>query len=158
MFGFKIIIQYEQGVVFRFGRALPGIRQPGLTWVNPFTDGFRKVNMQIVAAVMPAQEAITRDNVMLQVDAVVSTASSIRSRRHQRAGLHLRGVAGRPDLAAVGDRPEQHGQPEPAAATGLDAAAPPPVPGLAGPTVSAGLPASVGLTAPLKAAENTSHA
>jgi regulator of protease activity HflC (stomatin/prohibitin superfamily) len=71
MFGFKIITQYEQGVVFRWGRALPGIRQPGLTWVNPFTDRLRKVNMQIVAAAVPSQEAITRDNVTLRVDAVV---------------------------------------------------------------------------------------
>jgi regulator of protease activity HflC (stomatin/prohibitin superfamily) len=71
MFGFKVITQYEQGIVFRFGRALPGIRQPGLTWVNPSTDRLRKVNMQIVAAVVPAQEAITRDNVTLKVDAVV---------------------------------------------------------------------------------------
>src|SRR3984957_8238842 len=71
MFGFKIINQYEQGIVFRFGRALPGLRQPGLTWVNPFTDRLRKVNMQIVAAAVPSQEAITRDNVTLRVDAVV---------------------------------------------------------------------------------------
>ena len=71
MFGFKIINQYEQGLVFRFGRALPGLRQPGLTWVNPFTDRLRKVNMQIVAAAVPSQEAITRDNVTLRVDAVV---------------------------------------------------------------------------------------
>ena len=71
MFGFKIIKQYERGVVFRFGRVLPGIRQPGLTWVNPFTDRLRKVNMQIVAAAVPAQEAITRDNVTMRVDAVV---------------------------------------------------------------------------------------
>ena len=71
MFGFKVITQYEQGIVFRLGRALPGIRQPGLTWVNPLTDRLRKVNMQIVAAVVPAQEAITRDNVTLKVDAVV---------------------------------------------------------------------------------------
>ncbi len=71
MFGFKIINQYEQGIVFRFGRALPGLRQPGLTWVNPFSDRLRKVNMQIVAAAVPSQEAITRDNVTLRVDAVV---------------------------------------------------------------------------------------
>jgi regulator of protease activity HflC (stomatin/prohibitin superfamily) len=71
MFGFKIINQVEQGIVFRWGRALPGIRQPGLTWVNPFTDRLRKVNMQIVVAAVPAQEAITRDNVTLRVDAVV---------------------------------------------------------------------------------------
>jgi len=71
MFGFKVISQYEQGLVFRFGRALPGLRQPGLTWVNPFTDRLRKVNMQIVVAAVPSQEAITRDNVTLRVDAVV---------------------------------------------------------------------------------------
>ena len=71
MFGFKVINQYEQGIVFRFGRVLPDIRQPGLTWVNPFTDRLRKVNMQIVVAAVPAQEAITRDNVTMRVDAVV---------------------------------------------------------------------------------------
>ena len=71
MFGFKVISQYEQGLVFRFGRALPGLRQPGLTWVNPFSDRLRKVNMQIVVAAVPSQEAITRDNVTLRVDAVV---------------------------------------------------------------------------------------
>ncbi|HZR55172.1 MAG TPA: slipin family protein [Streptosporangiaceae bacterium] len=71
MFGFKIITQYEQGIVFRWGRALPGLRQPGLTWVNPFTDRLRKVNMQIIVAAVPGQEAITRDNVTVKVDAVV---------------------------------------------------------------------------------------
>jgi regulator of protease activity HflC (stomatin/prohibitin superfamily) len=71
MFGFKIITQYERGIVFRFGRALPGTREAGLTWVNPFTDRLRKVNMQIIAAAVPGQEAITRDNVTLRVDAVV---------------------------------------------------------------------------------------
>jgi regulator of protease activity HflC (stomatin/prohibitin superfamily) len=71
MFGFKIISQYEHGIVFRFGRALPGVREPGLTWVNPFSDRLRKVNMQVTVAAVPAQEAITRDNVSLRVDAVV---------------------------------------------------------------------------------------
>jgi regulator of protease activity HflC (stomatin/prohibitin superfamily) len=71
VFGFKIISQFERGVVFRWGRLLPGVREPGLTWVNPFTDRLRKVNMQIVVAAVPAQEAITRDNVTLTVDAVV---------------------------------------------------------------------------------------
>jgi regulator of protease activity HflC (stomatin/prohibitin superfamily) len=71
MFGFKVIAQYEKGIVFRWGRALPGTREPGLTWVNPFTDRLRKVNMQIVVAAVPGQEAITRDNVTLRVDAVV---------------------------------------------------------------------------------------
>lgn len=71
MFGFKIIRQYEQGIVFRWGRALPGTRKPGLIWINPVTDRLRKVNMQITVAPVPAQETITRDNVTLRVDAVV---------------------------------------------------------------------------------------
>jgi regulator of protease activity HflC (stomatin/prohibitin superfamily) len=71
MFGFKVITQYEKGLVFRFGKAQPGLREAGLTWVNPFTSRLRKVNMQIVVAAVPGQEAITRDNVTLRVDAVV---------------------------------------------------------------------------------------
>jgi regulator of protease activity HflC (stomatin/prohibitin superfamily) len=71
MFGFKVINQYEQGIVFRFGKMQPAARQPGLTWVNPFSDRLRKVNMQIVAATVPGQEGITRDNVTVRVDAVV---------------------------------------------------------------------------------------
>ena len=69
VFGFKIISQYERGVVYGWGRALPGIREPGLTWVNPFTDRLRKVNMQITVAAVPGQETITRDNVTMRVDA-----------------------------------------------------------------------------------------
>jgi regulator of protease activity HflC (stomatin/prohibitin superfamily) len=71
VFGFRIIRQYEQGIVFRFGRALPGVRKPGLIWVNPFTSRLVKVNMQIAVVGVPAQETITRDNVTLKVDAVV---------------------------------------------------------------------------------------
>ncbi len=71
MFGFKVINQYEQGVVFRWGKMLPDIRQPGLTWVNPVSDRLRKVNMQIIAATVPSQDGITRDNVTVRVDAVI---------------------------------------------------------------------------------------
>jgi regulator of protease activity HflC (stomatin/prohibitin superfamily) len=71
VFGFKIIRQYEQGIVFRWGRALPGVRKPGLIWINPFTSRLVKVNMQIAVVGVPAQETITRDNVTLKVDAVV---------------------------------------------------------------------------------------
>jgi regulator of protease activity HflC (stomatin/prohibitin superfamily) len=71
MFGFKVINQYEQGIVFRWGKMLPEIRQPGLTWVNPISDRLRKVNMQIIATAVPGQDGITRDNVTVRVDAVV---------------------------------------------------------------------------------------
>ena len=71
MFGFRVITQYEQGIVFRWGRAMPDTRQPGLNWINPLTSKLRKVNMQVIVAPVPAQEGITRDNVTVRVDAVV---------------------------------------------------------------------------------------
>jgi regulator of protease activity HflC (stomatin/prohibitin superfamily) len=67
----RVVQQYEQGIVFRFGRVLEGPRQAGLTLIRPFGDRLQKVNMQIVAMAVPAQEGITRDNVSVRVDAVV---------------------------------------------------------------------------------------
>jgi len=67
----RVITQFERGVVFRFGRALPELRGPGLTVLRPLADRLRKVNMQIVTMPVPAQEGITRDNVTVKVDAVV---------------------------------------------------------------------------------------
>ena len=67
----RVITQFERGVVFRFGRALPELRGPGLTVLLPVADRLRKVNMQIVTMPVPAQEGITRDNVTVRVDAVV---------------------------------------------------------------------------------------
>src|ERR1700735_3196098 len=67
----RVVQQYEQGIIFRFGRVLPGTRGPGLTLLRPFGDRMQKVNMQIVAMAVPAQEGITRDNVSVRVDAVV---------------------------------------------------------------------------------------
>jgi regulator of protease activity HflC (stomatin/prohibitin superfamily) len=63
--------QYEQGIVFRFGKVLPGTRGPGLHLIRPFGDRMQKVNMQIVAMTVPAQDGITKDNVTVRVDAVV---------------------------------------------------------------------------------------
>jgi regulator of protease activity HflC (stomatin/prohibitin superfamily) len=50
---------------------LPGTRGAGLTLIRPVGDRMQKVNMQIVAMAVPAQEGITRDNVTVRVDAVV---------------------------------------------------------------------------------------
>ena len=67
----RVIKQFERGLVFRFGRVLPGIRGPGLNLIIPGIDKLRKVNMQIVTMPVPAQDGITRDNVTVKVDAVV---------------------------------------------------------------------------------------
>src|SRR6266542_1733539 len=68
---FKVVQQYERGIIFRCGRVLPGTRGAGLTVIRPFGDRMQKVNMQIVAMAVPAQDGITRDNVTVRVDAVV---------------------------------------------------------------------------------------
>jgi regulator of protease activity HflC (stomatin/prohibitin superfamily) len=67
----RVVQQYERGLIFRFGRVLPETRGPGLTVIRPVGDRMQKVNMQIIAMAVPAQEGITRDNVSVRVDAVV---------------------------------------------------------------------------------------
>jgi len=67
----RIIRQFERGVVYRFGRVQPGVRQPGLTFLIPIADHLQKVNMQIITLPVPAQDGITCDNVTVRVDAVI---------------------------------------------------------------------------------------
>ena len=68
---FKVVQQYEEGILFRWGKVMPQVRGPGFHMISPIGDAMRKVNMQIVALPIPAQEGITRDNVSVRVDAVV---------------------------------------------------------------------------------------
>jgi regulator of protease activity HflC (stomatin/prohibitin superfamily) len=68
---FKVVQQFEQGIVFRFGKIQSPPRGAGLTVIRPVGDRLQKVNMQIVAMAVPAQDGITRDNVTVRVDAVV---------------------------------------------------------------------------------------
>ena len=68
---FRVIKQYERGVVYRFGRVQTAVRGPGLTWLIPIADRLDKVNMQIITMPIPAQDGITRDNVTVRVDAVI---------------------------------------------------------------------------------------
>jgi regulator of protease activity HflC (stomatin/prohibitin superfamily) len=67
----RVIKQFEQGVVLRFGRLQGEPRGPGLTLLAPAADRLHKVNMQVITMPVPAQEGITRDNVTVKVDAVV---------------------------------------------------------------------------------------
>jgi regulator of protease activity HflC (stomatin/prohibitin superfamily) len=66
----RILWQYERGVVFRFGK-MRGERGPGLNLIIPFIDKMVKVDMRVETLVVEPQEVITRDNVTVQVDAVV---------------------------------------------------------------------------------------
>ena len=67
----RVVDQFEQGVVLRFGRLHGAPRGPGLTLLAPGADRLHKVNMQVITMPVPAQEGITRDNVTVKVDAVV---------------------------------------------------------------------------------------
>lgn len=66
----KIVNQYEQGVVLRFGR-LMRIRNPGFNMIIPLVDRMIKVDLRVVTMVVEPQEVITKDNVTIKVDAVV---------------------------------------------------------------------------------------
>jgi regulator of protease activity HflC (stomatin/prohibitin superfamily) len=66
----KIVYQYEAGVVFRLGR-LEKTRAPGIRFIIPFLDRMRKIDTRTITMDVPSQEAITRDNVTLKVNAVV---------------------------------------------------------------------------------------
>jgi regulator of protease activity HflC (stomatin/prohibitin superfamily) len=66
----KIVQEYERGVIFRLGRLI-GAKGPGLFFIIPMIDRMVKVDLRVVSLDIPSQEAITRDNVTLKVNAVV---------------------------------------------------------------------------------------
>ena len=66
----RIAQEYERGVVFRLGR-FTGVRGPGLFMIIPFIERSVKVDLRVVTMDVPSQEAITKDNVTVKVNAVV---------------------------------------------------------------------------------------
>lgn len=68
--GIKIINQYERGVILTLGK-YSGIRQPGLRVVIPVIQQMTKVDVRSTPVDVPRQEVITKDNVTINVDAVV---------------------------------------------------------------------------------------
>ncbi|MBI5805451.1 slipin family protein [candidate division TA06 bacterium] len=67
---FKILREYERGVVFRLGRYV-GTRGPGLIILIPLFEKMVKVTLRTVALDVPPQEVITKDNVSVKVNAVM---------------------------------------------------------------------------------------
>jgi len=68
--GFRIVNEYEQGVVLRLGR-FTGVKTAGLKWIIPFVDRMIVIDMRITAEQVPPQDVITRDNVSVKVNAVI---------------------------------------------------------------------------------------
>jgi regulator of protease activity HflC (stomatin/prohibitin superfamily) len=68
----KILREYERGVIFRLGRALPQAKGPGVILVFRPIDQIVRISLrQEVLEVLP-QDVITRDNVTIKVNAVVT--------------------------------------------------------------------------------------
>jgi regulator of protease activity HflC (stomatin/prohibitin superfamily) len=67
----KILNEYERGVIFRLGKALPKPKGPGLIIVAWPIDRMVRVGLRTVVLDVPPQDVITRDNVTVKVNAVV---------------------------------------------------------------------------------------
>ena len=67
-----ILREYERGVVFRLGKVLPQPKGPGVILVfRPF-DQIVRVSLRQEVLEVPPQDVITRDNVTIKVNAVIT--------------------------------------------------------------------------------------
>lgn len=66
----KIMAEYQRIVIFRLGRLL-GIKGPGLVFIIPMIDNIIKLDLRTRVIDVPKQRVITKDNVTVDVDAVV---------------------------------------------------------------------------------------
>jgi regulator of protease activity HflC (stomatin/prohibitin superfamily) len=66
----KILREYERGVIFRLGRLIAA-KGPGIIFLIPIVDRMVRVSLRTVVMDVPEQDVITKDNVSLQVNAVV---------------------------------------------------------------------------------------
>lgn len=119
-FSIRVVNEYERGVIFRLGRLI-GAKGPGLFILLPFVDRMVKVDLRTITLDVPAQEAITRDNVTVKVNAVVyfrvvePTAAVVRIMDHIRATSQisqttLRSVLGQSELDELLGQREQINQ------------------------------------------------
>ena len=108
----RIAMEYERGVLFRFGR-FKGIRGPGLYFIYPFgIDRVVTVELRINTVSAEQQETITRDSVTIKVNAVlwykvvnperaVIAVDNAASAVYQIALTSLRNIIGQHDLDEV---------------------------------------------------------
>ena len=68
--GLKVVNEYERGVRFFLGK-YTGLMNPGLNLVLPVLMSWQKVDLRVKAVDVPDQDAITKDNVSLKVNAVL---------------------------------------------------------------------------------------
>src|SRR5579863_5793783 len=68
----KILRDYERAVIFRLGRALPTPKGPGIILVFRPLDQMIRISLRQEVLEVPPQDVITRDNVTIKVNAVVT--------------------------------------------------------------------------------------
>lgn len=68
--GLKIVKEYQRGVRFTLGK-FTGMMNPGLRVVVPIIQSWNRVDIRVKAIDVPDQDAITKDNVSLKVNAVL---------------------------------------------------------------------------------------
>ena len=66
----KQVNQYQKGVKFMLGKYI-GLMNPGWRLVFPIIQSYRKVDLRVKAVDVPSQEAITKDNISVSVNAVI---------------------------------------------------------------------------------------
>ena len=67
----RVVTEYERSVFFRLGHVRPEAKGPGLIFRIPIFDRLVKVTLRVEVVDIPPQAVITKDNVTIQVDAVV---------------------------------------------------------------------------------------
>jgi regulator of protease activity HflC (stomatin/prohibitin superfamily) len=106
---FKILREYERGVVFTLGRVGRKAAGPGLIILIPMIQQIRKIDMRTLVHDVPTQDVISRDNVSVKVNAVIyyRVVDAVRSvvqvenymaATSQLAQTTLRSVLGKHDL------------------------------------------------------------
>ena len=66
----KQVEEYERGILFTFGK-FSRILSPGWNIVLPIFQSFKKVDVRTIAVDVPEQDAITKDNVSIRINAVI---------------------------------------------------------------------------------------
>ncbi|KIH68818.1 SPFH/Band 7/PHB domain protein [Ancylostoma duodenale] len=67
-----VVQEYERAVIFRLGRLMPGgAKGPGIFFVLPCIDSYKKIDLRVVSFDVPPQEILSKDSVTVAVDAVV---------------------------------------------------------------------------------------
>lgn len=68
--GLRVIKEYERGIKFTLGK-FQKVMQPGLRIVWPILQSFQKVDVRVIASDVPDQDCITKDNISVNVNAVI---------------------------------------------------------------------------------------